>query len=108
MIYGNEWRKTSKKDLMDHDIIALVSWDDSINNEDIDARMTGQNCICHSEGVKALAEWQGEETATNVMLLRCWHNLTTRRRSKLDGKFQTLIFCKQFLLVALLCMTCCI
>lgn len=67
MMYRNEWRKTSEKDLMDHDIIALVDWDDSINDEDIDAQTTGQNCMCHSEGVKVVAEQQGEETATNVM-----------------------------------------
>jgi hypothetical protein len=28
----------AKKDLMEHDIIAQVNWDDSVNNDDIDAR----------------------------------------------------------------------
>jgi hypothetical protein len=38
MMYRNEWRKTSKKELLDHDIVAPVRWDDSVNNDDIDAQ----------------------------------------------------------------------
>jgi hypothetical protein len=55
----------------------------------------------HSKKVKApeaalaFAEQQGETTATNVMLLRQWHDLTARKRSKAGKQTSTTNFFEQ-------------
>jgi hypothetical protein len=91
-----------QQELTDHDIIAIVNQDGNEDDEDTDVG-TGlgldktERMIQYSKGVEALeltqayVEQQGETAVTDVMLLRHWHVLTARKRSK-AGKETSLMF----------------
>jgi hypothetical protein len=73
--------------LTDCSIIALLNYDGCEDDEDNGAgtglRLGRMERMNHNKGVKALeaalafVEQEGEVTVTDVMLLRCWYDLTT-------------------------------
>jgi hypothetical protein len=96
-----EWME---KDEQQELTIALLNWDDSQdedNDTDTGLGLDKTDRMSHSKGVKDLkvalgyAEQQGETTATDVMLLRCWCSLATRKRSKAEKQTSIIHFFKQ-------------